>query len=166
MGTTWARWSDDVEIELKLAKYGYMIKERGGNTSSLLNTVAERVIARVVGPMSLRFVFQPLVALLLGIRDGVMDAKAGEPPFIIDLIVNRENRKAKLAGVLKSLSKTIIIATVFDMIAQYLIFDQVRVIPAIMVGVFLLSVPYSLARGITNRIVTARSCGSIASARS
>lgn len=125
-------------------------------TSSLLDTVAERIIARIVGPMSLRFVFQPLVALLLGIRDGVMDAKAGEPPFIIDLIVDRDNRGAKLAGVLKSLSKTIVIATVFDMIAQYLIFDQVRVIPAIMVGVFLLSVPYSLARGITNRIVSAR----------
>jgi hypothetical protein len=122
----------------------------------LLDTVAERIVARVVGPMSLRLVFQPLVALLLGIRDGAMDAKAGEPPFIIDLIVDRENRRAKLAGVLKSLSKTIIIATVFDMIAQYLIFDQVRVIPAIIVGVFLLSVPYSLARGITNRIVTAR----------
>jgi len=106
--------------------------------------------------MSLRFVFQPLVAVLLGIRDGAMDAKAGEPPFIIDLIVDRDNRRAKLAGVLKSLSKTIVIATVFDMIAQHLIFDQVRVIPAIIVGVFLLSVPYSLARGITNRIVSAR----------
>jgi hypothetical protein len=128
----------------------------GGITSSLLDTVAERVIARIVGPMSLRFVFQPLVAVLLGIRDGAMDAKAGEPPFIIDLIVDRDNRKGKLAGVLKSLSKTIVIATIFDMIAQYLIFDQVRVIPAIVVGVFLLSVPYSLARGITNRIVSAR----------
>ena len=125
-------------------------------TSSLLDTVAERIIARIVGPMSLRFVFQPLVAVLLGIRDGAMDAKACEPPFIIDLIVDRENRRAKLAGVFKSLSKTIVIATVFDMIAQYLIFDQVRVIPAIIVGIFLLSVPYSLARGITNRIVTAR----------
>jgi len=122
----------------------------------LLDTVAENVIARLVGPMSLRFVFQPLVAVLLGIRDGAMDAKAGEPPFIIDLIVDRDNRRAKLAGVLKSLSKTIVIATVFDMIAQHLIFDQVRVIPAIIVGVFLLSVPYSLARGITNRIVSAR----------
>jgi hypothetical protein len=121
-----------------------------------LDTVAEGVIARIIGPMSLRFVFQPLVALLLGIRDGVTDAKTGEPPFIIDLIVDNNNRKAKLAGVLKSLSKTIIIATVFDMIAQYLIFDQVHVIPAIIVGVFLLSVPYSLARGVTNRIVTAR----------
>jgi len=122
----------------------------------LLDTIAEGVIARVAGPMSLRFVFQPLVAVLLGIRDGAMDAKAGEPPFIIDLIVDRDNRKAKLAGVLKSLSKTIIVATVSDMIAQYLIFDQVRLIPAIVVGVFLLSVPYSLARGIANRIVTAR----------
>ena len=128
----------------------------GGSTSSLLDTVAERLIARVVGPMSLRFVFQPLVALLLGIRDGIMDVKAGEPPFIIDLIVERENRRAKLAGILKSLSKTIIMATFFDMVAQYLIFDHVHVIPAIMVGVFLLSVPYSLARGLTNRIVTAR----------
>ncbi len=122
----------------------------------MLDTIAEGVIARVAGPMSLRFVFQPLVAVLLGIRDGAMDAKAGEPPFIIDLIVDRDNRKAKLAGVLKSLSKTIIVATVSDMIAQYLIFDQVRLIPAIVVGVFLLSVPYSLARGIANRIVTAR----------
>ncbi|AET64839.1 hypothetical protein Mhar_1475 [Methanothrix harundinacea 6Ac] len=85
-----------------------------------------------------------------------MDAKAGEPPFIIDLIIDRGNRKAKVAGVLKSLSKTIIIATVFDMIAQYLIFDQVRVIPAIIVGVFVLTVPYSLARGMTNRILSAR----------
>jgi len=133
-----------------------MTKEGGGSTSSLLDTIAEGVIARVAGPMSLRFVFQPLVAVLLGIRDGAMDAKAGEPPFIIDLIVDRDNRKAKLAGVLKSLSKTIIVATVSDMIAQYLIFDQVRLIPAIVVGVFLLSVPYSLARGIANRIVTAR----------
>lgn len=138
------------------AKDVYTSKEGGGSTSSLLDALAERIIARLVGPMSLRFVFQPLVAVLLGIRDGAMDAKAGEPPFIIDLVIDRENRRTKLAGVLKSLSKTIIIATVFDMIAQYLIFDQVRVIPAIIVGVFLLTVPYSLARGMTNRILSVR----------
>ncbi len=80
-------------------------------------------------------------------QEKAMDAKAGEPPFIIDLIIDRGNRRTKLAGVLKALFKTIIIATVFDMIAQYLIFDQVRVIPAIIVGVFVLTAPYSLARG-------------------
>lgn len=123
---------------------------------SLPGSFAEGVAARVVGPMGLRFVFQPLVGLLLGVRDGMMDAKAGEPPFIFDLIVNRKNRKAKLASLFKSLSKTIIIALVLDAIVQYLIFDQVRITSAIIVAVMILIVPYSLARAITNKIVTRR----------
>ena len=123
---------------------------------SLPGSIAEGFAARVAGPMSLRFVFQPLVGLLLGVRDGMMDAKAGEPPFILDLIVNRGNRKAKLSSLFKSLSKTIIIAIVLDAIVQYLIFDQVRVTSAIIVAVMILIVPYSLARAITNKIVTGK----------
>lgn len=123
---------------------------------SLPGSVAEGFLARVAGPMGLRFVFQPLVGVLLGVRDGMTDAKAGEPPFIFDLIVNRENRKAKLSSLFKSLSKTIIIALVLDAIVQYLIFDQVRVTSAIIVAVMILIVPYSLARAMTNRILTRR----------
>ena len=128
---------------------------------SLPASIAEGIIARVAGPMSLRFVFQPLAGLFLGVRDGMMDAKAGEPPFIFDLIVNRANRKAKLASLFKSLSKTVIIALVLDMIVQYLIFDQVRVTSAIIVAVMILIVPYSLARAITNKIVTRRITGKV-----
>ena len=54
------------------------------NMSSL--SVAEGIIVRLAGPMSLRFVIQPLIALLLGLRDGMMDAKAGEPTFILGLL--------------------------------------------------------------------------------
>ncbi|MFZ3149561.1 MAG: hypothetical protein WA137_11025 [Methanothrix sp.] len=123
---------------------------------SLPGSIAEGIMARVAGPMGLRFVFQPLVGLLLGIRDGMVDAKAGEPPFIFDLIANRENRTAKLASIFKSLSKTIIIALVLDAIVQYLIFDQVRVTSAIIIALIMLVIPYSLARAITNRILTKR----------
>ncbi len=123
---------------------------------SLPNSIVEGIIARIAGPMSLRFVFQPLVGLLLGARDGLRDAKAGEPPFIFDLIVNRENRRAKLVSLSKSLSKTIIIAIVLDVIAQYLIFGQVRITGAIAIAIIILIVPYSLARAITNKIVTKR----------
>lgn len=122
----------------------------------LPNSIAEGIIARIVGPMSLRFVFQPLVGLLLGARDGVRDAKAGEPPFIFDLIVNRENRRIKLASLFTSLSKTIIIAVVLDLIAQYFIFGQVRITGALAVAVIILIVPYSLARAITNKVITKR----------
>jgi hypothetical protein len=123
---------------------------------SLPDNIVEGIIARIGGPMSLRFVIQPLVGLLLGVRDGMMDAKTGEPPFIFDLIIDKENRKAKLASLLKSLSKTIIIAIVLDIIAQYIIFNQVRVSGAIIIAVVILIVPYSAARAITNRIITKR----------
>ena len=39
-----------------------------------LLSVAEGIIIRLAGPMSLRLVIQPVIALLLGIRDGRMDA--------------------------------------------------------------------------------------------
>jgi hypothetical protein len=122
----------------------------------LPNSIVEGITARVAGPMSLRFVFQPLVGLMLGVRDGLRDAKAGEPPFIFDLIINRENRRTKLASLFTSLSKTIIIAIVLDLISQYLIFGQVRISGAIVVAVIILIVPYSLARAITNKVVTKR----------
>jgi hypothetical protein len=106
--------------------------------------------------MSLRFVFQPLIGLLLGVRDGMKDAKAGEPPFILDLIVNRGGRKARLTSLFKSLSRTIIIAIALDMIAQYLIFNKILVTSAIIVAAIILVVPYSVARAATNRIITKR----------
>jgi hypothetical protein len=123
---------------------------------SLLSSFVEGFIARIAGPMSLRFILQPLVGLLLGARDGMIDAKAGQPPFILDLITNRENCKAKLFSLFKSLSKTIILALVLDMIAQYLIFDQVRITSAIIISIMILIVPYSFARAATNRIIIKR----------
>jgi porin len=45
----------------------------------------ERLAARVTGPMSFRFILQPTAAVILGIKDGLMDAKAGTPPFVFDL---------------------------------------------------------------------------------
>ena len=123
---------------------------------SLLGSIAEGFIARVAGPMSLRFVFQPLMGLLLGARDGMMDAKAGEPPFIFGLLHDGENRRARLESFFKSLSKTIIIALVLDMIVQYILFDQIKIGAAIITAVIILIVPYLLARVTTNMIVTKR----------
>ena len=43
---------------------------------------------------------------------------------------------------------------VVDGIAQYLIFKQIRPVAAILVGSLVIGVPYALARGLTNRIVS------------
>jgi hypothetical protein len=111
--------------------------------------------ARVTGPMSFRFIVQPLVAVFLGFRDGRMDAKAGTPPFIFDILFRPADRKRQLGSAFHRLLTPIIVATVLDAIAQYLIFKHVRPLPALLVGTFLMGLPYSLARGLTNRVVTA-----------
>ncbi len=111
--------------------------------------------ARVTGPMSFRFILQPAIALFLGIRDGLLDARAGTPPFVVDLILRPQNRARQLKTALHRLLTPIVIAVLLDAIAQYLIFHRVRPVAALLVGTFVMGLPYALARGISNRFVSA-----------
>jgi len=77
------------------------------------------------------------------------------------LIANREDRKAKLSSLLTSLSKTILIAVVLDVIAQYFIFGQIRITSAVMIAIIILIVPYSIARAATNRIISRQKPGNL-----
>jgi len=124
-----------------------------------MDRIINGIVARVTGPMSFRFILQPLVAILLGIRDGLADARAGTPPFIYDFLFRPEDRRRDFASALKSLLYPIILGTILDCIAQYLIFKHVRLVPALLVGTLVMGVPYALARGVTNRIATLRQRG-------
>jgi hypothetical protein len=46
---------------------------------------------------------------------------------------------------------------VLDAIVQYMLFDRIRVLGAVLVGTLVMGLPYSLAREFTNRIVSTRS---------
>jgi len=116
----------------------------------------EHLLARLTGPMHFRLILQPLVAIALGIRDGLKDAKAGRPPFVTDLIVRPEGRKRQLKRALQALIKPLVIAIILDAIAQYLMLGTIYPGAAVFVGVVVMGVPYSLARGLTNRIVSGR----------
>jgi len=112
--------------------------------------------ARLTGPLHFRFILQPGIAIFLGIRDGLMDAKAGTPPFIYDLVFRPQDRRRRLKAAFHRLLTPIVVATVLDAIAQHLIFKHVRPLHALLVGTFVMGLPYSLARGITNRLAAGR----------
>lgn len=112
------------------------------------------IMLRYTGPLHFRMVLQPIMAILLGIRDGLKDAKQGNPPIIEDIVFVPEHRDRNLKSAWKALTKPMVLAVVLDAVAQYLIFKQVLVIPALIVGITLMGVPYLLARGITNRILS------------
>ena len=121
---------------------------------STSTTLVDKLVSRLTGEMSFRFVLQPVIAVFLGIRDGLMDAKAGTPPFIADLIFNPKDRERQLKSAFHRLLTPIIVATVLDAIAQHLIFGHVNLLGAVMVGTFVMGLPYALARGASNRIAT------------
>jgi hypothetical protein len=112
--------------------------------------------ARIAGPMSARFFLQPAIAIALGIRDGLMDAKAGNPPFIYDVVFHPEDRPRDLRNAFKALLIPIVVATALDGIVQYMMFKHVRPGAAVLVGSFVMGVSYAYARGVIIRVATAR----------
>jgi hypothetical protein len=112
--------------------------------------------ARLTGAMSFRFILQPALAVLLGIRDGLLDARAGTPPFIADLLFRPQHRARQLKAAFHRLLSPILIAILLDAIAQHLIFQHVRPVAALLVGTFVMGLPYAVARGLSNRLASAR----------
>ena len=121
---------------------------------NLSTTVLDKIVARLTGEMSFRFMLQPAIAVFLGIRDGMMDAKASTPPYIADLIFSPKDRERQLKSAFHRLLTPIIVATVLDAIAQHLIFGHINPLGALLVGTFVMGIPYALARGVSNRIAT------------
>jgi len=126
-------------------------------TLATLGQVGERISERFTGPGHLRFIIQPLIAVLLGIRDGRLDARAGVQPYPYRMLLEPEQRRAALRGGLQALAKPLVIAVVMDGIIQVYVLRQFSLVGALLVGGLLVGLPYALARSVTNRLAQRRS---------
>ncbi len=111
---------------------------------------------RLKGPGRLRFVFQPLVAIVLGIRAGVADGRAGRRPYLQGLVMDHGQRLAMLKEALEQLSTLIAVAILLDAVSQFLILRSVFPGAALVVGPVLIAIPYGLSRALANRWVRLR----------
>ena len=111
---------------------------------------------RLKGPGRFRFVLQPIVAIFLGIRGGVADAKAGRRPYLLGLLLDHGQRLNLLKESLAQLSTLIAVAILLDAISQFLILRQVFPGAALIVGPVLIATPYALSRALSNRWTTSR----------
>ncbi|HEX2957762.1 MAG TPA: hypothetical protein VHO70_13085 [Chitinispirillaceae bacterium] len=121
-----------------------------------LETFFKELYIRITGPLGFRFILQPLVAILLGILDGIKDSRAGNTPFLEDFFIHPHKRMALLKSTSVVVIKPVIVGIVTDAIAQFLIFDTVHLLQAVVVGTLIIAIPYVLTRGIVNRIATRR----------
>jgi hypothetical protein len=114
------------------------------------------MVARLHGPGRLRFIFQPTVAIILGARDGVKDARAGKLPFLWGLMFHRADRPGLISSALASVRDLVAVAILLDVASQFLIFRRVNPFAALLLGPVLIALPYSSSRALTNRITRRR----------
>ncbi len=103
--------------------------------------------ARIDGPMSFRIFVQPIVALFFAFRDGRRDAREGRSAFFWALFTEPAHRREMLESGWKSIGKVFILATLLDLVFQYIVFHDFRPIAALIAGAVLALIPYVLLRG-------------------
>ena len=109
---------------------------------------------RLSGPLKFRCVMQPAMAIFLGYRSGLKDAREGKPPYFWAMFTaTRAARQTMLNDGWRSAGRLFVIATLMDAIYQFIVRRWVSLSEAVVVAVILAIVPYLLVRGPFNRIV-------------
>lgn len=113
-------------------------------------------VGRLDGPMHFRFIVQPLVAMLLGVRAGLRDARAGEPPFLSAVARLPERRRERMMSALGDLTTVLIVAAVLDAAYQLVVHRGIYLFELLLTVAVLALVPYALVRGPAARLVAWR----------
>lgn len=114
--------------------------------------VFQDLFARLDGPLHFRFFLQPAMAIFFAIRDGLRDARVGNPPFFWSLFTEPEHRRERVRDGWKSISKVFIIAALLDLVYQIIALRWFYPFETLIVAVVLALVPYILIRGPINRL--------------
>jgi hypothetical protein len=111
---------------------------------------------RLTGPGRFRFIFQPVVALLLGIRDGLGDRRAGRPPYLYGILFHRRHRGELVRSGFAAFVNLMLMGILLDSLAQWFILGASYPGAALVVGPALITIPYALARALANRAAQLR----------
>jgi hypothetical protein len=116
----------------------------------------EDIPKRLTGPGRFRFVLQPLIATLLGIRSGLADARAGRPPYLLGLLTDRQRRGELAREGLATVANLLLMGILLDSVFQWVILGASYPGPALVVGPVLIATPYAVSRALANRAARLR----------
>ena len=70
------------------------------------------------GPMTFRFILQPIIASIAAIHAGIQDARVGRPGFLWSILHDPDRRKRRLREALTATGQIILLGIVMDTIYQ------------------------------------------------
>ena len=110
------------------------------------------LVVRLSGPMSFRFILQPVMAIAFAIRGGMQDARRGRPPTFWSILTDPQHRGDRLGEAIREIWRVLALGLVMDIIYQVTQFKTFYPVEAIIVVLACALLPYLLARGLANRI--------------
>jgi hypothetical protein len=110
------------------------------------------LLARPSGPLSFRFVLQPVMAAIVAIRAGLRDARLGREPYFKLILTDAASRGQRIRRGLAATSRIAILGLVMDAIYQVVALKKFYPVEALIVVFVLAIVPYFLIRGPADRV--------------
>jgi hypothetical protein len=131
-------------VVVGLAQYGFSAEVRA--------RVWQNLLERAGGPMTFRFILQPVMATIAAVFDGLKDARTGRAPFLETVLTQPEKRAGRLQEALVATARIILLGLVMDVIYQFIEFNTFHPAEAVIIALLLAFVPYVALRGIISRI--------------
>jgi len=99
-----------------------------------LATCGKFLVGQLHGLLAFRLSLQPSVAVILAIRAGLRDARAGRPAYFWAVLMNLDHRKDLLREGWKDVGKIFVIAVALDAICQLIVFHWLHSSEALLVA--------------------------------
>jgi hypothetical protein len=121
--------------------------------TEILTRVWDDLVGRITGPFSFRLILQPMVAIILAIRAGLRDARAGRPPHAWAIVTEPARRRELLKESWNDVTKVFIVAVLIDIVYEIIVFRRIYPGESLIIAAVVALIPYLLIRGPANRLV-------------
>ena len=123
-----------------------------GLSLEVLERIWHNMIGRTGGPMTFRFILQPVMATIAACLGGVKDARTGRTPFLWTVVNVPAKRAIRLNEAMIATARIILLGLIMDTIYQFIEFKQFHPAEAVIIALLLAFLPYVLVRGLTARV--------------
>jgi hypothetical protein len=120
--------------------------------TDLLVRQSADLLARPSGPFAFRFLLQPVMAIIAGVKDGLTDARTGRSPYLWTVLAGAGERTALLHEGLHATGRIILLGLIMDAAYQIVALRKFYPGEAVIVALLLAFVPYALTRGPVARL--------------
>jgi hypothetical protein len=123
-----------------------------GITVETLQRLSHDLVDPRRGPMSFRFVLQPLMVAIAAVRAGIKDARTGRSPYFWTVLSNPQKRVERLREGLNATARIILLGIAMDVVYQLIVLKTFYPVEAVIVAFLFAFVPYLVIRGPVARI--------------